>query len=249
MEVGCTQCGATLEVAPDDRLLECAFCSTALVVDGSQTLFHEVMLPTVTADAAPAHLRRFLASGATVADLDRNARLADPVLELFPFWAFTVTGEAGETTVLEPAAPSSLQGLQGLGLPAGDSRPASPESIGDVPCPEPEVPLDTARQWLVNRRGEIPIRRTVLYHLPLYRFTYSYRGASYTAAVDGVSGKVFPADYPAKSEAPYMVVAGVAVAVFTVEGFLFSNLLVKTLAYLLTAPPLLALAWFTSRKV
>jgi hypothetical protein len=249
VQVACTQCGAALEVAPDDRLLVCSFCATALVVDGSQTLFHELMRPTVAAAAAPAHLRRFLASGATVANLERDARIADPVLELFPFWAFTIATEAGDKVVLEPAAPSSLQGLQGLGLPPGESVPASPESLGTTPCHAPEVPLATARQWLVSRHGDATVTRTVLYHLPFYRFTYTYRGATYSAAVDAVAGHVLPAAYPAKAETPYVLVTVLAVALFLLEGLLFWNPFVKLLAYLVTAPPLLAVAWLTSRKV
>ncbi len=249
MLVACTRRGAALEVAPDDRLLSCSYCATALVVDGAATLFRALLRPTIAAAAAPAHLRRFLASGATVANLERDARIAAPTLELFPFWAFTVASEGGDTVVLEPAAPSALRGLQGLALPPGDSVAATPESIGDVPCLEPDVPVDTARQWLVSRRGEVAVKRTVLYHLPLYRFTYSYRGATYSAAVDAVSGQVFPADFPAKAETPYLLVAAVAVALFTIEGLLIANPFLKLLAYLVTAAPLLGLAWLTSRKV
>ena len=119
MGVACTQCGASIEPRAGERLLECPFCATALVVDGSNTLIHEVMAPTVAYEQVPAHLRRFLGGTSTVADLDRKAQLGDPKLEYFPFWAFTVIGKDGEQVVLQPAAPSSLQGLQGIELPAG----------------------------------------------------------------------------------------------------------------------------------
>ena len=39
MAVACTQCGASIEPRAGERLLECPFCSTALVVDGSATLY------------------------------------------------------------------------------------------------------------------------------------------------------------------------------------------------------------------
>ncbi len=197
MAVACTQCGAAIEPRAGERLLECPYCSTALVVDGSATLFHEVMLPTVAAEQVPAHLRRFLGGTSTVADLDRKAQLGEPHLEYFPFWAFTVDGKEGERVVLQPAAPSSLQGLQGLELPAGSTRPMKPEITGEAPVIEPEVPLETAREWLTAKLGETEIRQTVLYHLPMYRTPYSWQGKTYQAAVDAVSGKVFPADCPA----------------------------------------------------
>jgi hypothetical protein len=250
VQVGCTQCGAAVTVQGTDRLLVCPFCDTALVVDGSATLFHEVMVPTVTPADTAAHLRRFLGGRDTVANLDREAVLEQPVLEYFPFWAFTVAGPEGDRVVLQPAAPSSLQGLQGLGLPAGTTRPMSREVTGDSTVIEPEVPVDTAREWLATRFGsEVAVRRTVLYHLPLFRTPYSWRGVTYRAAVDGVSGKVFPADFPAKAEAPYLLVAALALIVFGIEGILISNPALKLLAYLVSALPIVGIAWLTMKRV
>ena len=72
MGVACTQCGASIEPRAGERLLECPYCDTALVVDGSATLIHEVMAPTVAYEQVPAHLRRFLGGTSTVADLDHD---------------------------------------------------------------------------------------------------------------------------------------------------------------------------------
>jgi hypothetical protein len=250
VQVGCTQCGADITVSASERLLVCPYCDTALVVDGTATLFHEVMPSTVNAGDATAHLRRFLGGRDTVANLDRTARLAEPALEFFPFWAFTVAGDAGDRIVLEPAAPSSLQGLQGLTLPTGETRPMSSDVTGDAAVIEPEVPVDTAREWLVERfGGDAVIRRTVLYHLPLYRTPYSFKGTTYRAAVDGVTGKVYPADYPAKAEAPYAMVAAFALVVFGIEGLVISNLFVKAAVYAISAVPIIGLAWLVSKKV
>lgn len=249
MAVACTQCGASFEPRAGERLLQCSYCDTALVVDGSATLFHEMMVPTVVPEKVASHLRRFLGGRSTVADLDKKARLGQPVLEYFPFWAFTVAGQGGESVVLEPAAPSSLQGLQGMEVPAGTTQPMDSDTAGSVPVIEPEVPLATARQWLEQRRGEVDIRQTVLYHLPMYRVSYSWQRKSYQAAVEGVSGKVFPADYPAKAEAPYVGVAALALIVFALEGLIIQNLAIKLIAYLVSAVPILGIAWLTSRKV
>ena len=249
MSVACTQCGASIEPRAGERLLECPFCDTALVVDGSATLIHEVMAPTVAFEQVPSHLRRFLGGTSTVADLDKKARLGDPLLEYFPFWAFTISGKNGERVVLQPAAPSSLQGLQGIELPAGSTRPMKPEVTGETPVVEPEVPLETAREWLTARHGDVSIRQTVLYHLPMYRTPYSWQGRTYKAAVDGVSGKVFPADFPAKAEAPFVGVAALAIIVFGLEGLFIQNLIFKLAAFAVSAVPILAIAWLTSRKV
>jgi hypothetical protein len=249
VSVACTQCGASIEPRAGERLIQCPFCDTALVIDGAATLIHEVMVPTVTVDQVPAHLRRFLGGTSTVADLDRKARIEDPTLELFPFWAFTIVGPGGERVVLQPAAPSSLQGLQGLELPAGSTRPMSAEATGGMPVVEPEVPLETAREWLNTREGEVAVRQTVLYHLPMYRTPYTWQGRTYQAAVDAVSGMVFPADFPAKAEAPFVGVAALALVVFGLEGLVIQNLIVKLLVYLVSAVPILGIAWLTSKKV
>ncbi len=249
MSVACTQCGAAIEPRAGERLIQCPFCDTALVIDGASTLYHEVMEPTVPPAQVPAHLRRFLGGTSTVADLDRKARLGEPVMEYFPFWAFTVVGEVGERVVLQPAAPSSLQGLQGLELPAGSTRPMSRGLTGEVPVVEPEVPLETARQWLVTREGELEVRQTVLYHLPMYRTPYAWQGRTYRAAVDAVSGKVFPADFPAKAEAPFVGVAALALVIFGLEGLIIQNLFLKLVVYAVSAVPILGVAWLTSKKV
>lgn len=250
MAVSCTQCGASIEPRSDERLLECPYCDTALVIDGSLTLFHERMVPTIPYEKVAANLRRFLGGRSTVADLDRKADLADPQLEYFPFWAFTIRQKGGgEKVVLQPAAPSSLQGLQGLELPAGSTRPMRSTTDGESPVVEPEVPLETAREWLISRHGEVEVTRTVLYHLPMYRTPYSFQGKDYLAAVDGVSGKVFPADFPAKAEAPFVGVTALAVIVFGLEGLVIQNLIVKFAAYLISAIPILTIAWITSKKV
>jgi hypothetical protein len=249
VSVACTQCGAAIEPRAGERLLACPFCATSLVVDGGLTLIHELMVPTVPFEQVPSHLRRFLGGSSTVADLDRMASLEQPLLEYFPFWAFTVTAGGRERVVLEPAAPSSLQGLQGLELPAGSTRPMTAAAAGGAPVIEPEVPVETAREWLIARHGELAVRQTVLYHLPMYRTPYSWRGRRYQAAVDAVSGKVFPAEYPAKAEAPFVGVAALALVIFGLEGLLIQNLVWKLAAYLVSAVPILGIAWLTSKKV
>ena len=249
MEVRCPQCGAEQAVAADARLLQCRFCSTALVVDGAGVLFNEVMLATVREPDAASHLRRFLAGDATVAGLDRAAEIATPRLEYFPFWAFTVVGAGGERVMLEPAAPSSLSGLMGIALPAGSVESMRPGLTGEARVLEPEVPLATAEEWLKQRYGDLRRTRTVLYHLPLYRMSYGFKGRTYAAAVDGVTGAVYPADFPAKAETPYRLTMALAVVVFTLEGLAVGNLLLKTALYLLSAAPLMLVAWLTSRKV
>jgi len=224
------------------------------VLEAGTLLFNEVLLPTVEPDAVAAHVRRFMAGSTTVAGLDREAVLDEPRLEYFPFWAFTLAGVGGsrqtsEMIVLEPAAPSALQGLSGLTVPAGRTEPMRAELLGTAVAREPEVPLETARTWLLGRWPGAEVARTVLYHVPLYLLGYTYRGRSYVIAVEGVTGRVLSADFPAKAETPFRLVACLALLVFGLEGLVVSNLLVKLGLFIISAPPLLTLAWWVSRRV
>ena len=99
------------------------------------------------------------------------------------------------------------------------------------------------------RHVEAEIIRTVLYHLPLYRVSYDFKGTTYQAAVEGVSGKVLPADFPAKAEAPYLGVAALALVVFGLEGLIIQSIPLKLIVYLVSAVPILGIAWLTSKKV
>lgn len=248
MELGCTQCGARLDVRSDARLLRCSFCGTALAVDGSTTLFHEVMEVTVPAAEVAGHLRRFFAGSATAAGLEKEARLEPPVLEYFPFWSFQIEDAGSDRVVLQPGAPSALVGLQGLTMPPGSARSFSPEVTGQTAVIEPEVPPATARDWLLARNPGVVIRKTVLTHLPLYRVAYTWRGKGFSAAVDGVSGRVFPSDFPTRVETPFRAVAAVALAVFGLEGLAISHPVLKLVAFAVTALPMLGVAWLISRK-
>ena len=113
------------------------------------------------------------------------------------------------------------------------------------------MPADAAS----NSGTRAPVRLAVVaqfpvhYHLPLYRTPYSWQGRTYQAAVDAISGKVFPADFPSKAESPFVLVAVVALIIFGLEGLVISNLLYKIVVYLISAVPILGIAWLTSRKV
>ena len=53
-----------------------------------------------------------------------------------------------------------------------------------------------------------------LVHLPIYVFKYDYSGQTYTALVEGSSGKVLANLFPAKAETPYLAVATLATVGF-----------------------------------
>ena len=86
-----------------------------------------------------------------------------------------------------------------------------------------------------------------------YRSTIAIGGAIALAACStgGTGGEVKSAlsAAPAKTEAPYRLVAALALIVFGIEGLLIGNPILKLLAYAVTAVPILGIAWLTMRKV
>lgn len=245
----CAQCGAQQSPPADAQLIRCAFCETPLAVTGEGLVFSETLVPTVSDEQARAHLRRFLAGRETVAGLDREATIDLPKLSYFPFWAFTLVWGERTKTVLMPATPTALQGFVGMTLSAGATHPGVPAATERH---DPEVPLATAQQWLTESSAENRVAkrtRVALAYLPLYEIGYLYRGRRYRAAVDAVSGGVFPADYPAKREAPFWLVAGASLLVFGLLGLIIANPLLKIVAYLICAGPLFLAALLVARRV
>lgn len=241
----CAQCGAAIDPPADARLIDCPFCGSALAVAGSDLVFRQTLQATVTSDQALGHLRRFFAGTQTVSGLDRDAQIVSQSIERFPFWTFTLSNSGRETTTMMPAAPSTLIGLQGLALPMGAA--VDPAKAGTLR--EPEVLLETARRWLQTKYGAITVSRTVLTYLPVHQISYRYKNRDYRAAVDAVSGSVFPADYPAKRETPFYLVAFVAAIVFLSLGLWFANPVLKLMVFAVAAVPLWLTAWFVARHV
>ena len=118
-------------------------------------------------------------------------------------------------------------------------------------------------QWLAGRGvASQQVTEAALVHLPVYIYKYDFGGKSYTAMVEGASGKVFANIYPAKAEAPYFLVAAFALLGFLVistipligyalgEGVgLAVGLVVMLVLAAIFAVPVFALAAYISSKV
>ena len=104
--------------------------------------------------------------------------------------------------------------LKSLTLPAGDLRSYNHDA--DVDAHEPTVPLETARSW-IRQRGVTDLDEVLelaLVHLPLFTFKYDYDGQTFTALVEAATGKTLANIFPAKAEAPYLVVGGLTAMTF-----------------------------------
>ena len=262
-EFRCTQCGGTLHPDEGQIFLTCPYCSSAVYLDKSKVVFHWSLRRTLTPDAAAANLRRWMAGNQTVKDLDRKSKVVSTTFQYFPVWYVKSRGaNAGKESVfIEPAAAISVSEIKSLEIPSGDLQKYDPALDSDAV--QPTVPFPAMLDWLTGRGVEpAAIAEAALVHLPIYIFKYEFGGHTYTTMVEGASGKVFANIFPAKAEAPYLVVAIVAtagflcVSSFPIIGYLTAQeagvgvgLLACLIAGGLFAIPVFALSAYVSAKV
>ncbi len=248
---------------PDEGqvFLTCPYCGSAVFLDKSKVVFHWARACTVTPEAAAASLRRWMAGNQTVKDLDTKSRVTSSTFQYFPMWYAKARQNGKETVYLEPAAATSISEIKSLDIPAGDLKKYDPAL--DAQAVAPSVPYPAMLDWLAARRvAADQVAEAALVHLPVYIYKYDFAGRSYTAMVEGASGKVFANIFPAKAEAPYFMVAAVAtlgfmcVSTFPVIGILSNSgsgaglgFLACLVGAVLVAVPVFVLAAVVSAKV
>lgn len=245
--IQCTQCGGETPLPSGQRFVECQFCDATLFVDRSGVLNHYRLPRLLDVAQATAALRRWMAGNATVKDLDRKSSIAALEPVSFPMWMFRTREKGGEVVYVQPAAATPIPQLADLQVPAGKLEPYKVVE-GGAAALDVTIPLATARAWL-EQRGVGAVTEAALVRVPLWRGRYTYRDESYQALVDGSTGAVLAAVYPEKSESPYYLVAALGVVLFGIEGLVIGNLLVKLVAYAVTAVPLTLVAYWVARKV
>jgi hypothetical protein len=261
-EVHCAQCGGLLHPDEGQLFLICPYCSSSVYLDKSKVVFHWSLASTLTPEAARANLHRWMAGNATVKDLDRKATITAATFQYFPVWYCKARSQPGKEVVyLEPAAAISISEIKSLDIPAGDLQKYDPSL--DAQAVAPSVPFPAMLQWLAGRGVTAEqVSEAALVHLPVYIFKYDFKGQSYTAMVEGASGKVFANLFPAKAEAPYLAVAAFATLGFLVislipligyalgEGVgLAVGLLIGLVLAVIFAVPVFAAAAYVSSKV
>jgi predicted RNA-binding Zn-ribbon protein involved in translation (DUF1610 family) len=211
----CTQCGGELHPDEGQIFLTCPFCGSTVYIDKARVVFHWYLAPTLDEAKARGALSRWMAGNQTVKDLDRKASVTEVVFQFFPMWYFKQRLANGrEEVALMPGAATAVSDLVHLRLPAGDLRKYSQEV--DPQAVPPTVPLQAAQSWLLEgtRGAGNEIVEQSLVHIPVFIAKYTYKGNFYTALVEAATGEVMANIYPAKAEAPYMLVGGLAALVF-----------------------------------
>jgi DNA-directed RNA polymerase subunit RPC12/RpoP len=212
MTLTCTQCGGELHPDEGQIFIVCPYCTASVYLDKRKVVFHWSLAPTLSETDARTALARWMSGSQTVKDLDKKARVTAQTFTYFPLWYFLAGKEKREKVLLQPAAAVSVSELTGLTLPAGDLVKYDPAL--DSQAETPTVPLDAARLWALQREPGVEIRENSLVHVPLYIFKYEYKNRTYTAMVEAATGRVLANIFPAKAEAPYLMLGGVTAAVF-----------------------------------
>ncbi len=243
----CPQCGGETDLASGERVFSCPFCGTSLFADRSGVISYYQIRPLLDRDKAGRALRRWMAGNETVKDLDRKSKIERLDSISFPMWLFRLDSGGDEVSYVAPAAPVPIPHLIDFELPPGRLEPYE-GGRDDVEETEVTVPVETARAWLDGRQPG-PILETAVVQVPLWRCRYRYKDAEYLALIDASSGAVLASVFPEKLESPYYLVVGLGFILFLVEGLAIGNPITKAFAYLITAIPLLGLAYWVARRV
>jgi predicted RNA-binding Zn-ribbon protein involved in translation (DUF1610 family) len=261
--LSCTQCGGELHPDEGQIFLTCPFCNSTVYIDKSRVVFHWYLAPTLDEAKARGALSRWMAGNQTVKDLDRKAQISEVAFQFFPMWFFKRRQVGGREQIdLMPGAATAVSEIVHLRLPAGDLRKYDQDI--DAQAIPPSVPLQAALGWLAadQQASTAEVSEQSLVHIPLYIFKYSYQGKIFTALVEGATGEVIANIYPAKAEAPYLVVGGLAALVFLClalfpvvggvangSGGVAAGLGLCAAAGLIAAPVLFLLAAWVAAKV
>jgi len=174
MQVSCTQCGASLPLAEDDRFLTCDFCSSSMFVDGGRGRGSFYVAP--------------LLDETTVRPAVADVVGTDPILslrrQLIPF----MERRDDKHTTVAPATdvPVDLGALRTL---PGERHAYTSTVLGDWERLAPAATGDGT-----DEDG------AALLHYPLYRVDYLVGEREYLLYVDAVSGTLLADELPTRVE-------------------------------------------------
>lgn len=246
MQITCTQCGAEVSVRQGEMFLFCSSCDSSLFLDRSKVVFNYRLKPTLTQESARSSLLRWMAGNDTIKDLDQKASIDECRFIYHPFWYFRLKNDSEEEIEIKLAHPSTVSELSQVSIPAGDLLFLQASDFDPEQFLSPTVALQTALADI----DPASVREASLVFVPLFRFLYSYESVSYSALVDGSSGRVFSSIYPKKNEVPFISVAAACWVTFFLLGIITgNNIALKLLLYGIATPILTYAAYQVARKV
>lgn len=215
-EIKCNKCGAPIQFEPGDKFVKCGHCDTQVYIDWSGAGFYYIMPYMIDGAAAQATFKRWAAGSKTAKDLDSLARVVALKQQYFPVYMFRRDEGGKEKVYVEPARSTTLPGLHGMKVLAGDIKVFDQNyNAGGIELVKPDIDMTAYLPKLTGTAKE-----QALLYFPLWLLKYSFGGRDYDLVIDGSSGEVFVAEFPSRKGAPYMLIAVAAFAVFLVEGII-----------------------------
>jgi hypothetical protein len=186
-------------------------------------------------------------------DLDRRAQITGMVQHYFPVYLFKRDDKGKEKVFVEPARSTTLPGLHSLKVPAGDIKIFDQKyDAGEIDMVRPDIEMGA---YIPSLPGEA--KEQALVYFPIWTVDYTFNGKPFNVVIDGSSGEVFSGDFPARSSAPYFIIAASSFMVFFIEGiigFLGSfvlaelSLAASAVLVLCTMPFVFGAAYLTVRR-
>jgi hypothetical protein len=214
--ISCPKCGAPVEYDVKDMLVRCNYCSTGIYIDRSGAGFYYILPFTLDDNAVIGTFRRWGAGSTKAKDLDRQAQVRSLKRQFFPVYLFKRDQGGVERVYVEPAASTTLPGLHSLKVPAGDMRVFDKNfDAQGVEMIKPDIEMLPYLNKLPGAAKE-----QALVFFPIFILEYSFNGIVWKAVLSGTSGEVFASEFPRRSSASYVTVAGIGFLAFIAEGFL-----------------------------
>lgn len=215
MLMRCPKCGSTLEVDLKERLMKCEYCSSQLLVDKSGLMFYYIIPFKINRDTALSIFRRWASSPKVAKDLLANGKITGIRNFYFPVYLFKRMVNGKEKYIVEPARGTTLPGLRNLHIPPGSFVLFDSNFVPDAEVVQPDIAIS---YYLPKLEGK-PIAQYLVF-FPLWQIEYTYGNNKYVLLIDGSSGKVYEADYPARKSHPYVFVALLGFILSSIAGAL-----------------------------
>ncbi len=228
MQVKCSLCGGENEIQPEQKMLMCSYCGSALAVDEGGGPEH-LILPHERNDR---HAREAITSHM----LERGTqRPRDIGIEFSYVPYLMIENEKGRMITVPGTA-------------------KAPAGTGALPYP-PAGNYRFFDERLAGKETIIPVKESVkgatrILHLPIYRMRYTAAGKKWNASAIGESWQVYADDYPPEQpstlNAQNLLIAAALFAAFLFIGKLGHGWLARFV--LILAASSAAVTFFTLRR-
>lgn len=242
----CTKCGAPVEFDAGDRFVKCSYCSSQIFIDRSGAGFFYALPFTIGENDAVGTFRRWAGGSTRAKDLDKLAQISSLKRQYFPVYMFKRDVNGMEQVFVEPAASTTLPGLHSLKVPGGDLK-VFDEKFDTGGAELVKIDIEMA-PYLSSLPGQ-PKEQALVY-FPIWRLDYVFEQRTYVLVISASSGEVFSADFPTRSSAAYLAVAGLGFVAFLAEGLLaLAAPLVAAAAMAVTVVGVFAAASYVARRM